>query len=476
MTDAPSKADKLAAYFRTLPPQTVEALVQEVDRARSEDRSDPSHEIILTAVRSFCRKTGIKITRYFDRKRAFFLPFEPFLTDNSNEAVFFGRIYRGVLDPVWDWLTEHNDDNAAFNAQLQAASYLDPKGGLFDPDTEFMDALHQLAISRFDRALDDIGQDEKSRMRLGLQLGGPDGIQSLREMREVLLLRDHLTRFCKALPPTPVAMSPDMAQHLAGLLLHFEPNQLVFPCRILAQHLDSTAHLLPVLLAKAGTDDAGKLVGSPLAPIMNILIDELAIAKAVIAPLVDSLRDMDVLIDALRRFAAISGVIEATVDLSTAEDWRSKIGAHRRDVSDLLRRPTELAFPRLRRLTAGLISDSGRARVIDPEETRDLVRLVVALKPYRAEIALNELLTTTHRQIEDLVDTSGKMAADRMRTVQGIKRDELLPRFEMFLEIAEIVYGDVYALSLRRMGRLPERDPGAQTTAEEQVMSEATAA
>ena len=454
MPDANDKIDRLTAYLETLPPSVVETLAEHLDRARAAGDDEPGNDIILDAVRAVCRRYGAKLSRHVDGKRAFFDLFDPFLVDDQTIGACRGRLYRGHLDAIWAWLTG-DEHTIAFRVAVEAIDAAGPADG-DGPDIDQITDMHRVAAECIRAALERTDGNERDRRRFTGLIGGADALQSLFKLQVILDLRGQIAGLEEALPDAPVQLDEDLAAFLAQRLMRVDAEKMAFLARIVMQRLGSPAQILEVVLLHEGTDDMDRIVQSPLAPLVDIVIEDLVAESLALERFNGSLQDIDHFIDRLRRFALISSGLTRYLDLDEHDGWRARVGSCRRQVSDLVRRPVERALPSLHKFVAGLVGGGTVKRRDDPAETRDLVRIVFAMRHFRSELALNELLTRISREIEDFVDTSSRAATARFRALPDDEHAALLPDFDIFLEICAIVVGDTYAASLRRSAGLTE--------------------
>jgi hypothetical protein len=98
-------ADRIADYLKRLTPQARSNLLNEIERLQLCGIDLPGSGALLETLRAEFRKDGQPQNRMGNPQRYFFAPLEPFLMDGDPDHPNPGRISRGSLSPIWDWIS-----------------------------------------------------------------------------------------------------------------------------------------------------------------------------------------------------------------------------------------------------------------------------------------------------------------------------------------------------------------------------------
>src|SRR6266478_311737 len=99
------QADRIADYLQRLTPQARSDLVTELERLEVCGAERPGATAILGKLRAEFGTTGQPRQRVADPSRYFFAPLEPLLIDGAPEHTNSGRILRGSLAAIWQWIS-----------------------------------------------------------------------------------------------------------------------------------------------------------------------------------------------------------------------------------------------------------------------------------------------------------------------------------------------------------------------------------
>lgn len=459
MAQAADITARLRAFLSGLPEQKLQLLVQEIDRAREMGVADAGLDIVVDVVRDLTGQAGEAVRQPPAIQHFVFGMLEPFLASDETEATGMVRVREASLGKIWAWLTE-NPDNSDFQQLLSSVAANQSDAQI--PDPESIAKLRTKIVEVIDRALTRLSGKERDRMRFAMLVGGAEGMADLRTVGAVFRLDSQIAEFMDTLPPSPIRLSANVAETLTSSLTEFSRADMVYPLLILMKRLKSPHQLLSILLTHEKTDDGQRLADSPLSAIVTLLLDEIRQSSIRIVSAADRDDSLDGLIGEAQRFARISAAITGGIDLSGVHDWRTQISDHRRETSERLRRTVDKVFPRVRAMMAPLFGHrvSGTHGAVEKHHVVDGVRLLAALRPIRAELAINQVVATAFNDLTTYVDNAGATVAQAIRAMPAADREPHLEAFDAFLEIAELTLGNTYAVTLRRSAKIDE--PPAQ--------------
>jgi hypothetical protein len=99
-----AQADRILEFLQRLTPLTRSCLLTELERLDGCGVEMPGSADIQAKLRAEFRKDGSTQNRTNTPSRSFFTPLEPFLLDGAPEHDNSGRIPRGSLAPIWEWI------------------------------------------------------------------------------------------------------------------------------------------------------------------------------------------------------------------------------------------------------------------------------------------------------------------------------------------------------------------------------------
>src|SRR5215471_5079245 len=113
--------ERLWEFLQGLSPPTRNNLLTELERLELCGVEVPGSADIQAKLRAEFRKDGSSQNRAATPSRYFFAPLDPLLVDGAPEHANSGRIPRGSLSPIWEWITRDLLPTMArdFNAQMK---------------------------------------------------------------------------------------------------------------------------------------------------------------------------------------------------------------------------------------------------------------------------------------------------------------------------------------------------------------------
>src|SRR5882757_4540350 len=98
--------DRIQDYLRRLTPLSRNNLLTELERLEVCDAAWSGFAIVVEKLRAEFRKDGQTQNRD-NPSRHFFAPLEPLLVDGAPAHANSGRILRGSLAPIWEWISRN---------------------------------------------------------------------------------------------------------------------------------------------------------------------------------------------------------------------------------------------------------------------------------------------------------------------------------------------------------------------------------
>jgi len=113
--------DRVWDFLQRLTPLTRSCLLNELERLELSGVEIPGSGEIQARLRAEFRQDGSNKIRARSPSRYFFAPVERLLIDGAPEHANYGRIQRGSLAPIWEWISRDLLPTMArdFNAQMK---------------------------------------------------------------------------------------------------------------------------------------------------------------------------------------------------------------------------------------------------------------------------------------------------------------------------------------------------------------------
>src|SRR5712671_2501869 len=214
--------DRIQDYLRRLTPLSRNNLLTELERLEVCDAALPGSAIVVEKLRAEFRKDGQTQHRLDNPSRHFFAPLEPLLVDGAPEHANSGRILRGSLAPIWEWISRNLLPTIA---------------------RDYVNEMNRLIAADNQREIKQVAGTFQTKIVKYLEstLGSPDGVKQTRiklatyttshaaygdltKMLHVLRTRDALAKFNDALPAAIDKFDGARIAQVAQLLDGFRKN------------------------------------------------------------------------------------------------------------------------------------------------------------------------------------------------------------------------------------------------------------
>lgn len=456
MTSDGQSIERLREYLRTLKPEARSLLVQEFERNLLRGDENAGNDLVLHELRRTIRAENRPVPRIGDAARLFFSPIEPFLIDAPANHRRVGRIARVSVEPIWEWLGRDlipaearalgDDINRALVAGDETKA------------VQMVRALHERAVQRMRSLLAGIGSDEKSRRRLGVQVGTPRALEDLSTIVAILSLRDVLADLARRLPNHIRAFERDQIDAIKVLI-----DTAAMQCSLESSgRRQSDVHLYGLILVMhrlaapwqlirtatraADSDDTARIADTPYAVAVTIVLAE---TEGVVTELRTELKSGRPIASLLKGLHDTARGLRTEMDLSDDSPWSRQLAAIRADVSGLLKAEIESTAGCVRRLLrprpAKEIAPASVLDALDVSEAENRVAYVGASRQYASELAINEVATRAHSELTLYLDPAIKVSLDALRHAADADRPFRQSQVDAAIRFCRIVFGAEYA-------------------------------
>jgi hypothetical protein len=271
-----AQVDRLWDFIRRLTPRTRSCLLTELERLEHCGVEMPGSADILAKLRAEFRKDGSTQNRLANPSRYFFVPLEPFLVDGAPEHANSGRIPRGSLAPIWDWITRDLLPTMArdFNAQMKDLI----AAGKQKEVKQAAAAFQTKVVKYLENTLGSPEGAEETRARLAAYTAARSAYDDLVKIMCALRARDALGKFNTELPEKIAKFDNSLVQKLTKLLHGFAKNHadaVPFALALIANRLKAPWQLIRLATKAASTKSAADVAVTPYAIVVSMVLDRL---------------------------------------------------------------------------------------------------------------------------------------------------------------------------------------------------------
>jgi len=448
--------ERLRDYLRNLKPEARAMLIAELERALLRGEENPGNDLVLAELRRAIRAEGQPVKRIGDAARLFFAPLEPFLVDDAADHKRIGRVARVSLEPIWEWVGRDlmPAETKALGEDLNRALAADDR-----PKVELLTrALHERAIQRIREIVTAASADEKTRRRLGVQVGTPRALDDLGALLHILAIRDVLADLARKFPnhiraferaeidQAKAVLDGATAAKGSGQSAARKPDIFLYGLILLMGRLAAPWQLVRIAARAAESDNAERIGETPYAVAVNLVLGDV---ECMVSELRAELKAHRPVVSLLRALHDAARGLRTDLDLSVDSPWSRRLAAIRTDVSNVLKAEIEAASGRVRRLLrprpAKDIVPGSLLDGIDVNEAEMLVEFVGACRNYASELAVNEVTMRTFSELQQYLDTGTKVLLDALRQAGDADRPFRQSQVDAAIRFCKTVFGPDYA-------------------------------
>lgn len=269
------QVERIWEFLRRLTPPTQNCLLTELERLEMCGIDMPGSADIQAKLRSELRKDGSSQggptpSRYF------FAPLEPLLVDGAPEHANSGRLARGSLAPIWEWISRDL-------LPIMARDYNDQMKGLIATnkprELQLAAATFQTKVTKALEGLLKSPEDaERARAKLATYTASPSAYGDLTKIVAALHAREALAKFSETLLLT-IAKFDDaqVAKISADLdsLRRQDADAVPFALALIARRLATPWQLIRLATKASPTRNAADVAATPNAVAVSMVLDQL---------------------------------------------------------------------------------------------------------------------------------------------------------------------------------------------------------
>jgi hypothetical protein len=270
------EVDRIWEFLQRLSPMTRSCLLAELERLELCGVDMPGSADIQAKLRVEFRKDGSNHGRAGDPARLFFAPMEPLLVDAEPDHENFGRISRGSLSPIWEWIsrdllpTMSRDYVAGINKLITADKH---------KEAQRTATAFQIKVLKYlDNTLGAPDSASQTRAKLAAYTSSRSAYGDLTKMMAVLRARDALGKFNELLPVKIDKFDDGRVAKITPLLDAFRKDQaaaLPFALALVSKRLKTQWQLIRLATKGAASKNAADVAATPYAIAVSMVLDRL---------------------------------------------------------------------------------------------------------------------------------------------------------------------------------------------------------
>jgi hypothetical protein len=325
MTLAMIQVDPIQDYLKKLTPTARGNLLTELERLEACGEEMPGCEEILATLRAEFRTDESTEPRAGNASRYFFAPLEPLLIDGAPEHANSGRILRGSLAPIWEWISRDL-------LPTMARDYVKEINELIAADNQRgalrVAATFQTKIVKFlESTLGSPDGADQTRIKLGTYTASHAAYGDLTKMLCLLRARDALAKFNEALPAMIKKFDDARVLKITKLLDGFgkeHPEAVPFALALVAKRLRTSWQLVRLATKAAPSKQAADIAATPYAIAVSMVLDRLEDKRLALRVALRNDRVLDCR-NLLRDIYDTEYALQVRIDSLDESDWGKRL-------------------------------------------------------------------------------------------------------------------------------------------------------
>ena len=275
-------SNRIEDYLQRLTPTARSNLLTELERLEVCGAALPGSATILEQLRAEFRKgeqtqkSGQPQQRVANPSRYFFAPLEPLLVNGAPEHANPGRILRGSLAPIWEWITRDLLPTMTrdYESQMKKLIAADNQREIKQVAGTFQTKI----VKYLESTLGSPDGAHQTRIKLATYTASHAAYGDLTKMMRVLRTRDALAKFNDALPAAIDKFDDARVTQVTQLLDAFRKinaEELAFAMALVAARLKPSWQLIRLTIRLAPSKNAADIAATPYAIAVTMVLDQL---------------------------------------------------------------------------------------------------------------------------------------------------------------------------------------------------------
>jgi hypothetical protein len=275
--------DRLHEFLQRLTAPTRNNLLTELERLELCGAEMPGSGAVMEKLRAEFRPNGQAQQRGLYPARYFFAPLEPLLVDGAPEHANTGRIQRGSLSAIWEWISRDLLPTMArdYNKQMTELIAADKQREARQAAASFQTKV----IKSLDNTVGSPDSSAQIRNRLATYTASRTAYDDLIKVLAALRAQDALAKFNEALPARLTKFEDDQVAKVTLLLDAFakgHADQVPFALTLVAGRLKAPWQLIRLATKAASSKNAVDIAATPFAIAVSMVLDRIEDCRALL--------------------------------------------------------------------------------------------------------------------------------------------------------------------------------------------------
>ena len=330
------QVDKIWDFLQRLSPLTRSCLLTELERLELCGVDVPLSADIQAKLRAEFGKDGSPQNKEAQPSYHFFAAIEPLLNDGAPEHPNSGRIPRGSLVPIWEWMNRDLLPTMArdFNAQMRPLMGSDRQKELKQAVSVFQTKV----VKYLENTLSDPAAAQMTRAKLATYTAARSTYGDLVKIMIALRAREAIAKFNKALPEKFTKFDNGEVAKMTALLVAFAKNNaeaLPFAIALIGRRLKTPWQLIRLATKAAASKNAADVAATPYAIAVSMVLDRIDDGRSALRI---ALKQNRVLIarDLLSEIYDTEYALKVRIDHFEESEWGVRLQASMDAISELV--------------------------------------------------------------------------------------------------------------------------------------------
>jgi len=268
--------------------------------------------------------------------RLFFAPLNPLLNEGAPEHANSGRIARGSLGPIWEWISRDLLPTMARDFVHQVKDLI--AGDKQKEARQAVTAFQTKVVKYLESTLRDADGVGHTRFKLATYTASRSAYDDLVKIMQALRARDALAKFNSALPES-FAKFDDAQVRKMTALLHGIAKQnadaVPFAIALIAQRLRTPWQLIFLATKAAASRGAADVAKTPYAIVVSMVLDRIEDDRALLRT---ALRNNRVIVarDLLTEIYDIEHALHRRIDQFDQSAWGERLTSLMESIASLV--------------------------------------------------------------------------------------------------------------------------------------------
>ena len=318
-------SERLHEFLQRLTAPTRNNLLTELERLELCGAVIPGSAPVMEKLRAEFRPNGQGQQRGHYPARYFFAPLEPLLVDGAPEHENSGRIQRGSLSAIWEWINQ-------LLLPAMAGDYCEKmKQAILSNNAyeakQIAAGFQTKVIKSLEAGLSSRTGIEGVRSGLGRYTSSRASFDDLKKIVSALRVGDAIVAFSEALPPKIENLEGETLAKARVLLDAFaakHPEPMPFALTIVLKRLKTPWQLIHFATAIARSKNAGDVAATPYAVSVSMVLDFLDDKRIALRQALKSNR-IPISKDILMDIYAIEHALRTRIGQFDKSDWGRRL-------------------------------------------------------------------------------------------------------------------------------------------------------